>query len=323
VSGEANSGSRISISELTPIVLASLSLVYAIGLLIVNLNLRAKGISEVDLARPSYLLVGGLWTFLVATLLSSYYGFRYWLPAEWHQIKEGRRKGARFGGNLWSQIKRASRIGYFLVIPFVAVVVITLYITGWKLDHGGNIKYVLPIVFSAISAGVLVRLLVHTRTFRETNGKFGHLTFEALGAIVLLFCALIFYSLFTYPHIMRGYGGGYELQVDLVLSPPSPSSIPWNCTDIHISPDRILVGPALLVLETDSDLFLETDPDLPVQSKAGKTSVPSCPESADLQNTIRIRRESVATVLIVGNPRIGWLSRELQQFYHDLQTFSF
>jgi hypothetical protein len=313
VSGGANSGSAKGtfpeIDHPLSIVFASLSFVYAIGLLIVNLNLRAKGLSEVDLARPGYLLVGGLWTFLVVTPLSFYY-LPSWCRAERRQMNEEIREGAHFVSWLLIKIWRVWRFSFYVVGYFFIVIYIALYITGWKLGCIGYSEYFFALFLGVLSAGSLVRVfsaaIDHTRTFPETNGKFRPLAFEALGAMALLVFALIFYSVWAYPHIMRGYGGGYELKVELALSDPSPSSVPWNCADIQISPDGKLVGPALLVLENSSYLFLETDPDSLVESKnkAEKTSVP-CPETTEQQKTISIKRESVATVLIVGNSRIG------------------
>jgi hypothetical protein len=68
-----SAGLLSALSGLTPFVVPALGFIYATGLFVVNLNLRREGIIDLDLAKPGYLIVGGLWAVLTGTLLCFYF----------------------------------------------------------------------------------------------------------------------------------------------------------------------------------------------------------------------------------------------------------
>lgn len=286
---EDNSAKRFSptISGLTRFIFVGLGLMYAIGLLIVNLNLRTKGLVQLDLARPGYLLVGGLYTLLVGSLLSLYYLTR----AELEELR---------GGKVWRKItwERVGRWGY-LAGAILGFFVFSLFITGWKLGLVSGAKYLLAIVFIAL---VYVPSRRDRATFRNflRDGKFGPGLFvEILTTIMAVLITLAAYSLWVYPHILRGVGGAYEPIVELVLS--ASSSIPWKSATIATSSDGKLVGPVGLVLETDSELFVESESQSKSQNAGGKKTI------------IAIRRESLSAILYTWEsepPPLHWLDSE-------------
>lgn len=280
---EANSSKVFrAISELSPFVVVAIGLIYTVGLFIVNLNLRTEGLVELDLAKPGYLLVGGLWALLVATLLSFYFLAR----GELEQLKTG---------NFWRKItwERMKRWGSF-ASGVVLFVLFALFIARWKVDPVSGAKYFGSIILSAA-------LFIPGRTTRETfrnllgRGKFEpKVFFEILTTIVMIVFGLVIYSLYAYPLIIRGIGGGYEPTVELVLS--GPSSIPWKTARIATSSGGQLVGPVRLILETDSYLYVGSGP--PPGNTPGK------------RITIAIRKESLSAVLYMWDSHpapIVWL----------------
>jgi len=98
-----------------------------------------------------------------------------------------------------------------------------------------------------------------------------------------VFLTLAAYGIWVYPQILRGLGGGYEPVVELVLS--GSSSIPWKSAAIATSSDGKLVGPVGLVLETDSELFVESETQSKLQNASGKKTI------------IAINRESLSAIL--------------------------
>jgi len=59
----------------------AMGVLYAVGVLIVNLDLGRYGVVAVDLARPEYVMVGLLWTVLV-TLTIAVLWFMFWFVSD-------------------------------------------------------------------------------------------------------------------------------------------------------------------------------------------------------------------------------------------------
>src|SRR5438552_2903440 len=52
------------VAQLAQVSIVGLGVLYAIGLLVVNLDLARHGVVNLDLARPEYVMAGGLWLFM-------------------------------------------------------------------------------------------------------------------------------------------------------------------------------------------------------------------------------------------------------------------
>lgn len=121
-------------------------------------------------------------------------------------------------------------------------------------------------------ARAIFRTLIRDRNFGKPD-----VFFEILLGTIVLLGAMVLYSVWTYPYIIRSIGGGYQPIIELVF--PGPSSIPWKSESIATSLDGKLVGLVRLVLETDSELYVASE------------------SASDKRATIAVRRDSLSAIL--------------------------
>ena len=213
---------------------------YALGLVIVSVDLGRYGIVHLDLARPEYIVSGALWvTVVLAPVVTSVLG----LLSAWDSIKVRSFKGFSL-----------AVIGISLS-GFVWPVAMMLYLSspiehGWLLTMG--LRHLLVL---AVSTTAAVFCFLPTLIFaRLTFGQGGHWRSNAVSLFAVVAALVVsvayatwVYTAFAFPELDRAFGGGRKPVVQIALRQEAPPS--WEVTGMPISADGTIVGPVLMVLE--------------------------------------------------------------------------
>jgi hypothetical protein len=231
---------------------------YAVGLLIVNLDLGRFGVVAVDLARPEYIMVGLLWAILVTlTIAMIWFVFLF--------VSDVMRRNA----SSWAA---------FLVVVMVVFVALAFYLLVLmivcgdidldNLFHPWFLKLVMGL---AIQAGLILLLKVVSSVLIKGQGKSILVAVSpppeeyeswrmlalllAMGASVSVgLLGLLLYTTFVFPQIPREWGGGDKAVVDLFLTDKLP--VFTSRKDIFPTTDGRRIGPVLCILETDRMLII-------------------------------------------------------------------
>ena len=221
--------------RLSKVAIAIVGVVYALGVMIVNLHLAGYGLIATELVRTDYILAGALWAVLTVAGLA---GFR---------ITRNRLRLA------WSH--RSSLMKRTFVAAWEGVSALAVAIVALTLLSGGVIGAVLDGSRLVITGFVVWVLIISL----YVNGKVVNAFFAVdrstqrrsipwLG--FMFFISLTFYSLFAYPWFTRSLGGGQTVVAYLYLRSPIPE-LYWPIYRMSISRDGTRLGPANLILETE------------------------------------------------------------------------
>jgi hypothetical protein len=212
---------------------------YALGLLIVNVELSLYGIVHLELARPEYIMAGALWVVIVLAPVAV--SVRGALNA-WNFFQQG-----NFTGLSLAII--AIVLAGFLT-PLGMMQVFSSPTEGERLALICRHLFVIAISIGAAAVSILPALIFGPSAF-STDGdwRFWSLSIvSTLSALVLSVVLMIwFYAALAFPDMNRAFGGGRKPVVQIVLRQPAPAS--WEVTGMPIKPDGASVGPVLLVLQ--------------------------------------------------------------------------
>lgn len=217
---------------------------YAAGLLIVNIDLARYGLSNLDLARPEYVLAGALWavvvgpTSLLATIL-----LRRIITASWE----------RQWTNAFRWLIPLALSG--AVVPGTALAAAAAF-GRLGLSHVERLKMVAELSgLSAVITGIaaLAWILLTSALALPPVRRTAELrvVFSALAAVLaatILVTMLTLYSLVAFPRIPKHLGGGRKATVELGLSENTSGLM--KRLGLPVSADGLWVGPVSLVLDT-------------------------------------------------------------------------
>jgi hypothetical protein len=226
------------LSHITPLAALILAGLYTVGIIIVNLDLGRHGLFHLDLARPEYVMAGGLWAVLT---LATTWGIHV-------VVSRLRWSGEPWRRRLWNLIQAAA------LIPGPA----SLLLGAVGYDAGDERWWWLFLAIGVVVAnGSAVWLTggVVRETLRNV---------ENLGAISAVFWFLAVLGLYTtivFAFIPKGFGGGQKATVQLLLTETGPHS--WAPYSVAVSQDGRRIGPVLLLLETPNMLVVKA-PELTV-----------------------------------------------------------
>jgi hypothetical protein len=247
LSPSENGTSRLA--DASKLLALAVGVFYALGLLIVNLELGRYGVLSLELYRPEYVLAGFLWTFLVLLTVIIAHEASVLTIGKW----------------VFKDNVILSPIGLYLLLSLflyflsdtgriftlwglvsVFVMVLTIF-SLFSLDSA-DVKYLLD-QFGA--RRVTARLADWNWHNPNTN-----LPYFLLQMLVCLAA----YSILVFPHLRREFGGGNHPEIELVLS--EKTKLPWSTDGLPMSSDGLKIGPVLLLMETDKTVVVAsvTDP---------------------------------------------------------------
>jgi hypothetical protein len=241
----------------------TIAALYAVGLLIVNLDLGRYGVATTDLARPEYVMVGLLWAILV-TLTTFAIWFTVWfVPEVMRPIPSSR----YFEAKVWASLLSVS-LGVLIVLSlYILVLMIVCGVREpndifhpWFLNlvigllmqaipillEGWNLKNVKSLII-----GKSKSILVPAPPLRETSESTRILAlYGAIGtSVAFALLGLFAYTRLVFPRIPREWGGGGKPVVELFLTEKLP--VFANVKDIPSTADGRRIGPVICILETD------------------------------------------------------------------------
>jgi hypothetical protein len=248
-SGASALGQSISLfgSIVQPFV-SALGVLYIFGLLLINIDLARYRVVNLDLARPEYVLAGLLW--VLAIVPSGV----IWLACL-HSARERTRR-REFGLGIVFAV-----LGLFTAISFPAGM-----LTAFSGASAAGVFW--PIFLSHVTTFVvnvgLLSIAVAVGGLPPTStAEIAQLDRSArllLGAVLALGMTVAFvvllgaYATFSYPYLPKMMGGGRKPFVELMLS--SSATKQWDALNIPISPDRMTVGPLVLLFESQQVLVV-------------------------------------------------------------------
>lgn len=210
-----------------------LGVLYVAGVLIVNIDLGRYGVVNLDLARPEYLLAGGLWAFMVLvvsiTIHVSLDSAKQWYAARgWHAwpallLYTVILLGSPFGLLLLVSLKR------FLTSP------------SWDL-------LLIPYAVYWNALGILWFFRRATRAWQDESLTAFLKLFDFVGFFTFLLGGLTIYATQVYPVIPKYLGGGDKPIVQIVLS--ETPKLDWSVVGGLKGENGKTVGPVELLSET-------------------------------------------------------------------------
>lgn len=221
----------------------AVALVYAIGMVIVNLHLRQYELVSLELARPEYVMAGALWAFLTAISV----GGAYWSVEWWERRKDGPR-WLRFPA--WM----------FALVGWIAPAGTIMPTIGYR--PGGGAPWwadFLGVVIAGLN-GVIVYVALRrlrSRLARRSSGspRFGVVSMDdVIVPFPWVFIAVVLYASIVFPDLPREIGGGRRPSVEVLLS--EVPTVDWAAAGLTFSADRKAIGPAMLLLDTTSAVVL-------------------------------------------------------------------
>ena len=212
---------------------------YTIGVLIVNMDLARYGVVNLDLARPEYLLAGGLWSFVTLIMVAT---IQFGLASvKRNYSRRGWRKV------LFLCLDAVGLIGTpFILLPIVRLE--GLYEPPvWK-------NALIPSACLYLTA--LGPLLLVQRVGRlvrdESDAIKGLVTFlnrsDFFNVLSLTLLGLSMYSTQVFPFLPKYLGGGSKPMVQIVLS--ETPRLDWSVVGGRNGEDGKTVGPVVLLSET-------------------------------------------------------------------------
>jgi hypothetical protein len=249
---------------------STIAVLYAIGLLIVNLDLARYGVVAVDLARPEYIMVGLLWALLVTLTITAIW-YEIWF------VRDRLRPIARYpyfaatGG-------RTALLFVALVDPAIsALYVLSLMIVC---GHADDFRFAFSPKFINLVLGLLLQsvliifaawifinllptmtgkrksILVSVSALPEQSRYARILAFFIVTSASIGFglIGLIVYSSVVFSQIPREWGGDMKPIVEVFLTERLPVFV--GNKDIPLTIDGKRIGPVICIQETDRTLMI-------------------------------------------------------------------
>ena len=229
-----------------------IALLYAVGLIIVNVDLGRYGLLSMDLARPEFILTGAMWAVLLLASISCY----WMISAGVHHV--------RF--NLKTFADRA-----FYTVVSLGIANIFLAIILFIGLHSHASPHGILWIFLGVLANSASLYPIGASFRRETQRHLGDkplplssnaimldspwkLSGFSLSLAVISFLAgIVWYTFFAFPYISRDWGGGAKPLVTLFLKEKPPTGIPFTANGMTI-------GPVRCIQETEQSVIVGFDP---------------------------------------------------------------
>jgi hypothetical protein len=149
--------------------------------------------------------------------------------------------------------------GFVLAIPVPAAVLTALSGTpAGPLGSTFSNHVVTCAVNLIVLSGVVIVLIGPLNTaIAATQDRSVHLLYGAVLALVgtlAFLLLLIAYTTFSFPYLPKMIGGGRKPFVELMLSGDAPKQ--WDALNLPISPDRMTIGPVVLLFEAQHVLVV-------------------------------------------------------------------
>jgi len=286
--GEApNAMARLA--ESAQVIVFIVGVFYAVGLVIVNVDLSLYGIVHLDLARPEYVMAGALWVVVVlGPIVASLVGLvnaRGFINASQRSFK-----------GLSAAVVTTVLAGF--AFPVLVMLSLSSRDEGAALSLG--VRYLVLVAAVTATATLVFPLVIYGgRTFSITpDWRFRSVaTIPAVsGAVVILAVMIWLYVAYAFPYMNRAFGGGRKPVVQIALRQAAPLS--WTFTGMPISSDGASVGPVLLVVERSDAVVVSPIP----------TSDPPWYGPRRPASTTAIARELIAAVHYTS--RAGWATQK-------------
>lgn len=235
-----------------------LGVLYVAGVVIVNIDLGRYGVVNLDLARPEYLLAGGLWVFMTLVVSTTIQ----------FSLDSAKQRYAARRWHAWPFLLLDAVI--LLVTPFLL-----LQISGLEGFYTSLSWKSLLIPYAALyfnAFGILVFSRRATRAWPDESGTLQGLTaflkrFDYLSFFIFVLGGLTIYATQVYPYVPKHLGGGKKPIILMVLS--ETPKLDWTVVGGLKGEDGKTVGPVALLSETGA-MFIVRDFD----PGAGRTFFP-------------------------------------------------
>ena len=215
---------------------------YVVGVLIVNMDLARYGVVNLDLARPEYLLAGGLWVFLTLTMSVTIQV----------SLDSVRRNYAAGGWRAWLFVP-LDLLG-LIGVPLILLQIVRL--EGLYYDPPSWKAVLIPYATLYLNGLGPLRLVERLkRVLRTQSGALqGFATFlkrtDFLDPLSLLLVGLTVYSTQVFPFLPKYFGGGSRPIVQMILS--ETPKLDWTVVGGLKGEDGKTVGPVALLSETST-----------------------------------------------------------------------
>ncbi len=224
---------------------------YAIGLVIVNVDLGRYGLVHLSLARPEYVMAGGLWAVLVAGSVGAI------------QVL-GPRLKRRYSSRKWHKwLQMAVDVFSFSVaVPYALLMALKAEMI-WTQPYWKTLVLVLILPANALAILAAYDHFMKARRAVTPGLRFLYSadpTFPATMMIVVF--AVGIYATMLFPQMPRYFGGGKKPVVWLMLS--DSHQLEGIGIDLPRSKDGRSLGPVKLLLETESLFVVRTNEPLTI-----------------------------------------------------------
>ena len=264
------------------------SALYIMGLLIVNIDLSRHGLVKLDLGRPEYIMAGLLWAFLTASTLVL---VRFSVREAKKRLSS--QKWFWAAGWIFGEI-----IAVFGFVAFILGIFSHNQVVLLDYNKHGLITVNwrdLPVLLALLFNCLFIKQLVDRIAEMHKGGQFSlasPLAWEliirnTISPVLFVLVGIILYAQAVFPRFPREFGGGQREIVRLFLFEHPTAS--WKELGLPMSGDSKTVGPVVLLLETETMLYLKNPDELdrPVLLSGGRSST-----------TVGIDKRSVSAVLM-------------------------
>jgi hypothetical protein len=202
---------------------------YAVGLLIVNIDLARYGLLIIEIARAQYILTGAGWAAFI--LVPAAIGYEL-----------------------------SGRLIAFLTVVSIAVAAIGA-IAAFALKNGSYVMWVpyvegIGILWASLSLGGMTGFFLRRVGDIANPSDITRTEFAVFGSLFLL-PLLWAYAEFVFPTLPASVGGGQKPLVRLFMT--SDSRVPWHLQGIHVPDECRTVGPLRLILKTDDSVVVSSN----------------------------------------------------------------
>jgi len=236
----------------TRAVVLSVGFLYVVGLLVVNIDLARYGVTNLDLARPEYIMAGALWLLAIGAPCGLVSVLVMVLRKPWAD------KGRRVATCVVVFVMMVGAAFTFgALLESMSRSLIGLGSSWTMLDRLSDIR--------EFSAPVLVNLILSFLIILAGLWTYGALQrsrseFLAYSCLFVPFAILMFvfgltvYALAIFPHLPRYVGGGKKSVVAIALRETRPE-LTGRLT-FPMSPDGRWIGPVSLVTSDEKAITL-------------------------------------------------------------------